>query len=194
MKTYNPGLFGIINNGNAEELKQVLDAGAEPNICNNVGETPLHKAAHHTGMVPLLLAAGANPNIKDDYDQTPLREAVLAGDAEAVKALLGYGASVDEVDNTGQTPLLLATRHKGNAEIVKALAEAGADVNAVDNTGETPIYNAVCVGDVDAFRILLEAGADPDKTCSNNKSARYIIKDNRSSAEMRTMELYLPKK
>lgn len=190
-------MFDIIENGNAEALVNLLEADAEPNICNGVGETPLHKAARrNVQMVTALLHAGANPNAVDDYGSTPLREAILAANPAAAVVLVQCGASLEVRDKAGQTPLLLATNTsmRGAVDIVKALVDAGADVNAADKGGCTPIYNAVCSGDVDSFRILLEAGADPDKAGGNNKSARYIIMDNRSSAEMRTMAMYLPAK
>jgi hypothetical protein len=57
---------------NPTVLKALLERGAEVNVRDSAGETPLHWAARHNAeSVKLLLEAGANPSIKDKEGRTP---------------------------------------------------------------------------------------------------------------------------
>jgi ankyrin repeat protein len=111
---------------------------------------------------------------------TPLMYAARENALAAGEALVAGGASLDLVDPDGATALVIAivNAHYGFAEI---LLRAGADPNVVDNeAGMGPLYAAVdmhrlAVGHgrgnpvpvglldaVDAVRLLLERGADPN--------------------------------
>nr|XP_023020874.1 transient receptor potential channel pyrexia-like [Leptinotarsa decemlineata] len=90
-----------------------------------------------------------------------LHEAVLNGDLEGVRQLLKQDASVNEVDSSGNTPLLLAVCVKEDEiynSIVAELIQAGADVN-IYNKGFTPLYNAVFYKRAESVEMLLKAGA-----------------------------------
>lgn len=51
----------------------MLEAGADPNLTDEFGRTPLHWAARRAShCVKLLLAAGADPNVVDSHSTTPL--------------------------------------------------------------------------------------------------------------------------
>ncbi|MEM9220393.1 MAG: ankyrin repeat domain-containing protein [Cyanobacteria bacterium P01_F01_bin.150] len=57
-----------------EFTRLLLDKGADVNIRNRFGETPLHEAVQNfnEAAIPLLLAAGADINAEDDKGKTPL--------------------------------------------------------------------------------------------------------------------------
>jgi len=62
-------------NGDLDEVERlVVDCGANPNIQDNDGYTPLHSAAEncHVGVVRVLLDHGADPTIRDNEGRTPL--------------------------------------------------------------------------------------------------------------------------
>lgn len=72
-------------------IQFLLSAGADPNLQNLYGDTPLHMAAH-TGMPAyynVLLAAGANPNLKNQLGMTP-QDAFQATRANLLFALNGH--------------------------------------------------------------------------------------------------------
>ncbi len=81
-----------------------------------------------------LAVRGANPNEKFD-GETPLYIAAALGKAEAVLALIRYGANVNaRCGSFGWTPLMRAAGG-GYADIVRMLRDAGADESAKDSRG-----------------------------------------------------------
>jgi ankyrin repeat protein len=60
--------------GNIEAFKQHLAAGADVNVKDNLGMTPLSDASRngHREIVELLITNGADVNVKTDYGRTPL--------------------------------------------------------------------------------------------------------------------------
>ena len=94
---------------------------------------------------------------------SPLFEAVQSGDAEEVRLLLDAGIDVNSRNAKSQTALLNAVIMGDRAEIVRLLLGGGAHVDALNENGDTPLAYAVYLGDVAVTRLLLEAGADPNK-------------------------------
>lgn len=74
-----------------------------------------------------------------EFDKTRLHIAAEDGDADAVRALLGAGASCGARDCFGETPLHYAAEN-GRYDIVKTLVAAGADAGVYDNTGRLPVH------------------------------------------------------
>lgn len=91
-----------------------------------------------------------------------LIEAVKAGDAERVRALLESGADAGAAELDGSTALLWAS-HRDDVETVRLLIEAGADASGGNDLGATPLWAASENGSTAVVRMLLEAGADPNR-------------------------------
>ena len=89
---------------------------------------------------------------------TPICEAIVAGDATKVEALLKAGLSPDE---GSPRPIVWAARG-GQVGSIRALVAAGVDVNAMDRGGNgwTPLQHALHKRETLAARALVEAGAD----------------------------------
>lgn len=112
--------------------------------------------------VCLALAAArvlAQPPGKD----AELIRAAGAGDAAAVKRLLGEGASVKARDADGRTALLAAT-YTNQVEAARLLIAAGADVNSQDNLRNSAFLLAGARGYLEILRLTLAAGADLKST------------------------------
>lgn len=90
--------------------------------------------------------------------------AVLLGDDETVAELLGSGVGAETADEDEQTALHLAAV-QDRPGIVRLLLSAGADPNrgSGPEQGELPLAGAATWGHTEAVRILLEAGALPDR-------------------------------
>jgi ankyrin repeat protein len=75
-------------------VEVLLIHGAEVNVQDNGGDTPLHDAARRgqKDIVELLLAKGADTNARDNSGRTPADEAVRRGHEEIVKLLQKHAA------------------------------------------------------------------------------------------------------
>lgn len=81
---------------------------------NEIGMTPLHKAAHYgyAENIQALLTADADVMARDVSGSTPLHWAARDGAAENIKALLAAGADAKAKDKDGETPWALAQENK----------------------------------------------------------------------------------
>lgn len=86
-----------------------------------------------------------------------LIDAVARRDAGAVRRLLAVGANLEQRDDSGRTPLMLATR-ANDVAIATMLVEAGADVNARDAIRDTPFLYAGAEGRNAILRAILATG------------------------------------
>ena len=105
---------------------------------------------------------------------TPLGQAVAAGDVALVHRLLGAGASPNEIDGIGYTPLIRAAR-EGNADVARLLLGEGADANLRDaGTREwPPLVHAIHHDRNAVVRALLEAGAEVDAECGGGATPLF---------------------
>ncbi|XP_062206857.1 integrin-linked protein kinase 1-like isoform X2 [Phragmites australis] len=83
-------LMYLVHGGNAEGIRDLLDAGADPNFRDSDGRTALHIAAceGHTEIAELLLQRGAEAAAEDQWGSTgTYRKATWRGIPVAVKKL-----------------------------------------------------------------------------------------------------------
>ena len=137
-------------------------------------QAPIADAAQNkdSAAVRKLIKEGADVNGTHGDGMTALHYAALNGDAELAQMLLYAGANVGAKTRIGgYTPLHLAAQI-GNANVIAPLVAAGAQVAALTTTGATPLMHAAHSGSVDAVRILIENGADPNiKETANGQTA-----------------------
>jgi ankyrin repeat protein len=105
--------------GHAEVVSYLLDAGANVDVVDWKGRTPLaeissSKTFQSATVMRLLLDHGANIDAKNYYGRTALIYATYAENTDAVKLLLENGANTMIRDNENQTALDIATRYKLN--------------------------------------------------------------------------------
>jgi ankyrin repeat protein len=103
----------------ADMVELLLKHGAKIDAKNDMGLTPLHRAAMdcRVDVVRALLERGANPNDRDNEGSTPLHDAECA---EVAELLIRYGAVVNAVNEYGDTPLDVAVR-KDRCGVVEIL-------------------------------------------------------------------------
>ncbi|HJN46502.1 MAG: ankyrin repeat domain-containing protein [Vicinamibacterales bacterium] len=128
-------------------------------------------ARRHIGSVIVTLAAFLIPGALASAQPTasPLIDAVKAGDAETVRALIGLSADVNVAEVDGTTALHWAA-HLDDGSTATLLLGAGADVGTTTRYGIAPLSLAATNGSAKLIRILLEAGADPNHTTGEGET------------------------
>lgn len=100
-------LYCAARKGSVQEVRRLLEKGADPNARNNKGLTPLHEAAYwgEAEIVSLLLKAGADPKADNGRGWTPLHSAALSaglsGRKKIMDMLLAAGADAACKDKNG---------------------------------------------------------------------------------------------
>ena len=171
----------------AEKAKAFIDGGANINISDGHGYTPLHYAVENnqTENVQLLISKNADINARNNSGQNPLDiavernhkdilellvangaepssifTAVCIGDLASVKVFLEEGVNVNAKDPRSRTALHIAAR-KGYREVVELLLEHGADVNAgAGYNNETVAEFAIWGNHSEIVELLVSNGAD----------------------------------
>ena len=170
----------------------LLEQGADPNMPDSIGRTPLH-AAVETGKADLaraLLAHGADPNarlieapfvLKGDFvsyeryvGATPLWLAAAARvpNVDILRALATAGGDPGAAADDGTTPLMAAVGMVQNEarlanesqalELVTYLVDLDIDVNAVDRRGRTAMHGAARLARNTLIPVLADNGAKVD--------------------------------
>lgn len=99
---------------------------------------------------------------KDSNCRILLHWAALMGKERLVEFLLKFQqCPVDEPDDTGATPLILASL-KGSLPICKMLIERGADVNKQNNNGHSPVKYVSSKNYCEILTYLLDCNGDPN--------------------------------
>jgi|HubBroStandDraft_6_1064221.scaffolds.fasta_scaffold28123_3 uncharacterized protein len=109
--------------------------------------------------VLVLLQQKSDVNAPQIDGTTALHWAVQANDLQLTDMVISAGARVSAANQSGATPLLLATTN-GNSAIIERLIAAGADPNAaLTKSGDTALMMAARTGNVGTVNVLLNHGA-----------------------------------
>lgn len=161
------GVLAAAARGYADEIHTLAENGADLDVRDVYGRTPLHLAAYgaHHGAMRALVAAGADPNgLEDDrYDIVTI--AAVADDLETLEMALSLGARADNITSPYDGTALIAAAHLGHVEIVLTLIDAGAPLDHVNNLGWTAVIEAIVLGaggpqHVETLDTLIRAGAN----------------------------------
>ncbi|XP_046991946.1 serine/threonine-protein phosphatase 6 regulatory ankyrin repeat subunit C-like [Schistocerca americana] len=154
-----------------DEVEILLRAGANPTTKDNKGNTPLHIASNvgNAKVMELLIKAGIDFTLKDVINQTSLKWTSSVEGVEHADHVRNQrkAAIIDEKNNEGQTPLLLAA---GCRDAVSLLLREGASISVKDHSGKTPLQVAINQGSHRAVRLLWAAGSnflDIPQECRN---------------------------
>jgi len=100
----------------------------------------------------------------------PLHNAVLGNDEAKITAQIKKGEYINEIDNEGSWPLLIAATY-GNINAAKVLLEHGADVNRANNHGYTALHEAASMANRKLVLLLLKNNAEINKRDVNSNTA-----------------------
>ena len=159
--------FSVNHRGEGLCVKILIDGGADVNVQNVDGTTPLMLAAENkqTACLNYILKAGAQVDERNHYGETALMIASENGRLECVKTLIEAGADVNKGalikwpgENCCKTALMLAAKG-GHHSCVAALLKAEADVKTLENSCKTALMYAAKSGQKDCVATLLQWGA-----------------------------------
>ena len=103
-----------------------------------------------------------------------------------VKRLFEKGVDINQLDDDGWTPLIMASRY-GSQEVVKFLLDVGADFNFQNEDGNnTALMFASIFGYVDIVRMLVNIGVDINAQNINGNTAidNAVDRENEEIVEM----------
>ena len=116
----------VIKRGDSIYLRYLLTKGADPNLRDGKGNTPLMLAIENgqNDLAEILLRNGANVNLGNSGGETPLIRAVQKRDLNLVRVLLKADADPDQTDNlAGQSARDYAHADDRAAPIAKVIDE-----------------------------------------------------------------------
>ena len=197
----NEALIHAAKNGNFDEVRQLVEQGAD---VNNSDIPPFLWAYFrgHTDICKWLLSKGGNINHDRFSEMTLLMSATVRGDVEFASFRIDAGADVNlKLPVGGETTLhKAAVRNKTGT--MKLLIQRGGDVNRQTKVGgstemdffdkvwgETPLHIAAVTADKEAIKVLRDAGADKTiKTAKGDTPFDYAQRHERPEEIIRLLQ------
>ena len=178
--------------GNINLVKKLLEAGADPNVTDEFGFTPLMRAVVSTGITTgavlsiitalcnsqcsvnasLVPSKPSDSNVQYCEGSTALHMAIdeWRDNQLCVQALVDNGAALDARDVHGRTPLHIASI-RGHHHLIKLLAPSPESFHFKDNDGCTPLYYACENSHLECIRKFVVQTPDPDVISDLMKAA-----------------------
>jgi len=176
---FTPLNVAVSQDNSVQVAKILVEEGADVNICEDMGLSPLHQATtrRDRDLVDILLKNRANVNKKSVWSTTPLH--TLLNDAssqdeeiviEILKLLISNGAELDIGDENELTSLIIAAQ-KGFLEVCKILLENCIRLlNMQAEDGANALMLACQEGHSDIVKLLLEVSdKNPEHALDMNK-------------------------
>ena len=174
--------------GQPEEIRLLLEYGADINAKTRRGWTPLYLMAAEASpaLIELMLAKGADVNAKTDYGETPLHEAAYSPNPDVVRLLLEYGADINAIDEGGNTPLhrsiAIPCCDSPNPEVIELLLARGANPELANYEGRAPLHEAMVSHNSpeikDIIELLLDYGAYINAVDAQGNTPLHLLIDN----------------
>lgn len=151
---------------------QSVMSGLSGDISHTRYTTPLIAAIEEGSPVIVreLLAEGAD--VQGSGVTAPLAVAAVEGDEQVLELLLAAGAGLEQANEEGMTPLMLACR-AGYSDCVLRLIDAGADVNAVNAEGVSALLCAAEAGHRSVAATLAPLVREEIRSVAENNTAGW---------------------
>lgn len=150
--------------GHIDIIKYICEAGANINLQDKQGDSPLHLAAWYdlpSEVTKVLCSSGGKVNTRNKEDDTPLHCAAARGNLDCLRILLEHGALIDILDKWGSTALHLSCRRR-HISIAIVLLQAGCQFDIVDQNGETALHPACREGLLPVVQTMCAYGCKVD--------------------------------
>jgi ankyrin repeat protein len=139
----------------------VTELGADANVPDGKGITPLHVAATRgiEEIVGLLIEANAHLEAKDEAGDTALMKALVNGNEGSAKLLIDTGADIN-MKNAQEETTLHAAVNGGCLSLVKMLISSNISASIEDRKGWSPLHLAAGGDYTSILGVLFELGAN----------------------------------
>ena len=160
-------LLLALRKSNTSLVRALLDSGADANLADQAGNTPMAMAMRtqfcNDAVFRALLDHKAAVNATNSAGQPLLSWSITLGCSDLALVLIGAGANVNALDRQRSSPLIHALANRYPA-LAKALLAHGADPGINNSQGVSALALAVDQWhpDHDLIRALLVRGADPN--------------------------------
>ena len=154
-------LLFAASRSDTDTIALMCDQGFDPNNADYDNRTALMVASMkgNAQVVQMLLDYNADPNMVDVHGSSALYEAVKNGHEDTIDLLLKFNAELCMETHLAASFLCQAVSD-GDMLFLKRLLRARIPVNAADYDKRTAAHIAAAEGNVAAFKVLVEHGAD----------------------------------
>lgn len=191
-------LHAAVVAGHLGEVKQLLEAGADPRLKGPDGRRPIHLAVA-TGNGPIteaLLSTGAHSTDRDSSGWTAMHYALTIEDYRLLGLLLEAAEGPWLAKGRSWSLLHVAAERGDERAMQLLLAALGKSlkrrVDVRDLHGRTPLHVAAEKNAAKVASVLLEHGADPRARTDEGASVAALAESHSSSAVARQLARHLP--
>ncbi|GKT95992.1 ankyrin repeat domain-containing protein 28 [Colletotrichum tofieldiae] len=166
-------LYLAVSCGFIKTAKVLLCHEADPNAYGPSDETVLMAAirSDRIDLCRLLLEHGSDPDSTPERAKSPLIQAVMFKNLDMVKLLVEKGPTSRKEKFRGQAGTgRRVSVFVESAEIVEYLLSKNADPHVSDEDGWSTLWAAARYGCEEIVRMLIEANADINKSCTESKT------------------------
>jgi len=152
--------------GDIKACRALINAGADLNIKDYAGWTPLHEAClvGQLDIVKLMIRYGADVNACAENLDTPLHDASENGHVEVVEYLLANGAILNAKNDKGNAPIDVIRDNSKVKDVLMKWDKMLKEIKKVDDTGQTVLHHSAANGDLTGLREYLKYGANVNAT------------------------------
>lgn len=174
-------------NPQTDSIVPLVSLGANVDLINGFGNSPLHMAAYLdlNQHAKILLEQGADLALasSESLGFQAIHYCCFFGSPKTAKVLLERGQNPETICKDGITPLhaclmaniLIEQRTDGRIEVAKMLINSGADIKATTDYGTSVIHMAVISPDqVPILELLLKRGVPKNVRNTNGDTALHI--------------------
>jgi ankyrin repeat protein len=172
----NKALLRASQHGQLVVVSYLLDIGADIEVCDDDGLSPLFLAGQHLEIISMLIDRGAHIMTRSNtyLNYAALHYYASLGQLEGLKLLLNCGCDIHITDNNANTALHYAAKTY-DCNVATLLLEHGIDINAKNDDGETALHIAAENDFLELSSMLIDNDIDIEaKTLSLGSTALHV--------------------
>jgi ankyrin repeat protein len=179
-KTGKTALHLAAQRGSTRATAWLVDKGAELNLKDQRGESPLLKTIfanfYHKEIIDILLAKGAEVPVDGESSRRLLHKAAAHGHLALVSRMIDKGVDLNSTNDDGGT--LLHSAAGGNlSHVAGVVLNRGGKIDQRDRYGYSALHCAAAKGNNDAALLLIARGADIDARTPSGETPYNLAQD-----------------